>query len=108
MANMILQTHLFKHNFTCYFRARILRDLRLYPGRSEEKSSLRTSDPVEARRLARQALVDFDARCHRLRKEVGRRQGSRETLIIDDALIACGGTGRSPRMNTTAVKDLSH
>ena len=88
MTNMPLQTRLFKRNSTYYFRARIPRDLRPYLGKTEEKFSLRTRDPVEARQLARQASVDFDARCHRLRKEIERRQGAKKALVIDDALIA--------------------
>lgn len=84
---MHVQTRLLKRRSVYYFRARIPRDLQPYLGKSEEKFSLRTRDPAEARRLARQASVDFDQRCERLRKEIRSRQGRREPLVIDDDLI---------------------
>ena len=67
MTNMPLQTRLFKRNSTYYFRARIPRDLRPYLGKTEEKFSLRTRGPVQARRLARQASVDLDEQFESLR-----------------------------------------
>ena len=84
---MHTQTRLVRRQSTHYFRARIPRDLQPYLGKSEEKFSLRTRDPAQARRLARQASVDFDARCASLRKEIERRQGGKKPLVIDDALI---------------------
>lgn len=81
------QTRLLKRNNVYYFRAKIPRDLQPYLGRKEEKFSLRTRDPAEARRLARQASVDFDKRCERLRQEIHSCQGRKEPVVVDDALI---------------------
>ncbi|MCW9013928.1 MAG: site-specific integrase [Gammaproteobacteria bacterium] len=87
MLDMYAQTHLFKRNSTYYFRARIPSDLRGYLGKSEEKFSLKTKDQATARRLARQASVDFDCRCQRLRDDLQTSQGSKTTRVIDDSLI---------------------
>ena len=84
---MHVQTRLLKRKSVYYFRAKIPRDLQPFLGKVEEKFSLRTRDPAEARRLARQASVDFDGRCQRLREEIRSRQGRKEPLVIDDDLI---------------------
>ncbi len=84
---MHAQTRLIRRNATYYFRVKIPRDLQPYLGKVEEKFSLRTRDPAEARRLARQASVDFDRRCEQLRNEIQRRQAITSPLIINDELI---------------------
>ena len=87
MTDMHAQTRLFRRNSTYYFRARIPRDLQPYLGKAEEKFSLKTKDYAEAKRLAREASVDFDNRCQRLREEIRRRQAAKDPLIIDNELI---------------------
>lgn len=47
MSEMYNQTHLFKRNSTCYFRAKIPVDLQHLLGKTEEKFSLKTKDPRE-------------------------------------------------------------
>jgi len=84
---MPAQTRLYRRNSTYYFRARIPRDLQPYLGKVEEKFSLKTKDYAEARRLAREASVDFDRRCERLRDEIRARQAAKTPLVIDDGLI---------------------
>ncbi|AOU97938.1 hypothetical protein BI364_08160 [Acidihalobacter yilgarnensis] len=87
MPDMSLQTHLLRRGGIYYFRAKIPVDLQLYLGKREEKFSLKTRDPQEARSLARRASADFDRRCAMLRDEIAARQRSGTGRVVDEALI---------------------
>ena len=75
MSDISLQPHLFRRNSTYYFRAKIPPDLQPFLGRCEEKFSLKTKNPREARRLVRPASADFEWCCERLRAETEARRG---------------------------------
>ena len=47
--------------FTYYFRAKMPSDLRAYLGKSEEMSSLKTKEHINAKALARQASAVSNA-----------------------------------------------
>lgn len=87
MSDMPLQTHLLRRGSTYYFRAKVPVDLQPYWGKREEKYSLKTKDPALARRLVRQAAVDFDEKCERLRADLRRRNGEGPIQPITDPLI---------------------
>ena len=65
----LAMTRPWKHPKTGIFwlRKRVPKDLLLAVGRNEEKRSLATRDPVEAKRRLAEALVDVEARWARLR-----------------------------------------
>jgi len=52
----------------CWLRKRVPDDLKHLVGKQEEKRSLGTKDPEEAKRLHALALVELDARWQNLRK----------------------------------------
>jgi len=85
MSDMSKQTHLHKRNSTYYFRAKVPSDLRSIFGRNEEKYSLGTKDYHEAKRLARQASVEFDRKCSALRQQ--RLASTPVSVILDDDTI---------------------
>jgi hypothetical protein len=65
----LAMTRPWKHPKTGIFwlRKRVPKDLLLAVGRNEEKRSLATRDPVEAKRRLAEALVDVEARWAKLR-----------------------------------------
>ena len=88
MSEMPLQTHLLRRGSTYYFRAKVPVDLQPDLGKREEKYSLKTKDPAEAKRLAHRASVEFDEKCERIRAELeGRDLDSTPAQAITDDLI---------------------
>lgn len=67
---MSKQTHLHKRNSDYYFRAKVPAGLRRAFGKAEEKFSLGTKDYHQAKRLVRQASVDFDRKCAAIRQQM--------------------------------------
>lgn len=87
MSDMTAQTHLYRRKAKYYFRRKVPADLQPYLGRAEEKFSLKTTDFNEAKRLARQASVDFDRKCAEVRQQF-QSEGSGQQTVLDEATIS--------------------
>jgi|GEM_PF-1113214 len=84
---MPLQTHLLRRGAVYYFRAKVPVDLQPFLGKREEKYSLKTKDPKEARSRARKASAEFDEKCERLRAQIEAQTQDHPAQPITDELI---------------------
>lgn len=86
MSNMTAQTHLHKVGSTYYFRRKVPVDLRSIFGKEESKHSLKTKNFQVAKRLVRQASVEFDRKCQAARAQISSQIAGRKS-VLDESTV---------------------
>ena len=82
-----------------WLRKRVPDDLRAAVGKREEKFSLKTRDPVEAKRLHAQALIEIEQRWSNLRAPISKLDNSELHRISITIYERCLELGEVPRVN---------